>query len=75
MLGRTLDAVDFVPEEYDTLPYQDSNAFQGELLRYTQTLYGIGALDYNTNLLPNQYITRGQFAKMLALSLEAAGRL
>ncbi|QDQ03258.1 S-layer homology domain-containing protein [Lysinibacillus fusiformis] len=75
MIGRTLDVVDFIPEEYEGLPYQDSNDFQDELLRFTQTLYGIGALDDNTNLLPNQYITRGQFAKMLAVSLEAAGRL
>ncbi len=75
MLGRTLDVVDFVPEEYGALPYKDGNDFQGELLRYTQTLYGIGALDDNTDLLPNQYITRGQFAKMLAVTLEASGRL
>ncbi|MGE7093204.1 S-layer homology domain-containing protein [Lysinibacillus sp. NPDC048646] len=75
MIGRTLDAVDFVSEEYDSLPYQDSRDFQGEILHHTQTLYGIGALDDNTNLLPNQHITRGQFAKMLAVSLEASGRL
>ncbi|MFJ5789051.1 S-layer homology domain-containing protein [Lysinibacillus sp. NPDC093197] len=78
MLGRTLDAVDFVLEDKDDttiLPFEDSYTFQGELLRHTQTLYTIGALDDNANLNPNQYITRGQFAKMLAVTLQAAGRL
>ncbi|KOP78490.1 hypothetical protein AMS59_11625 [Lysinibacillus sp. FJAT-14745] len=75
MLGRTLDAVDFVQEEYAVLPYQDTYYLQGETLRHTETLYAIDALDYNANLSPNQYITRGEFAKMLAVSLSAAGRL
>lgn len=78
MLGRTLDAVDFVQEDKEDksiLPFEDSHTFQGELLRHIQTLYTIGALDDNTNLNPNQYITRGQFAKMLAVTLQAAGRL
>ncbi len=76
MLGRTLEAVDFVQEEeYVILPYQDSYYLQGEPLRHTDTLYAIGALDYNTNLLPNQFITRGEFAKMLAVTLNATGRL
>ncbi|MFF2175733.1 S-layer homology domain-containing protein [Lysinibacillus sp. NPDC058147] len=75
MLGRTLDAVDFVQEEYAILPYQDSYYLQGETLRHTETLYAIDALNYNTNLLPNQFITRGEFAKMLAVTLSAAGRL
>jgi len=44
-------------------------------LQHTQTLYAIGALNDNMNLLPNQMISRGEFAKMLAVSLEAAGRL
>ncbi|MFJ7405600.1 MULTISPECIES: S-layer homology domain-containing protein [unclassified Lysinibacillus] len=76
MLGRTLDAVDFVQEDNtSSLPYEDSRGFQGELLRHTQTLYAIGALDNNTKLNPNEYITRGQFAKMLAVTLQVAGRL
>lgn len=78
MLGRTLDAVDFVQEDKEDksiLPFEDSHTFQGELLRHIETLYTIGALDDNTNLNPNQYITRGQFAKMLAVTLQAAGRL
>jgi len=75
MLGRTLDAVDFVQEEFVALPYQDSFNLQEEALHHTQTLYAIGALNDNINLLPNQTITRGEFAKMLAVSLEAAGRL
>ncbi|WP_374966319.1 S-layer homology domain-containing protein [Lysinibacillus sp. RS5] len=75
MLGRTLDAVDFVQEEYAVLPYRDTYDLQGETLRHTETLYAIGALDYNENLSPNQYITRGEFAKMLVETLEAAGRI
>lgn len=75
MLGRTLDAVDFVQEEFVSLPYQDSFNLQEEALHHTETLYAIGALNDNINLLPNQTITRGEFAKMLAVSLEAAGRL
>jgi len=75
MLGRTLDAVDFVHEDEPTLPYEDSRAFQGELLRHTQTLYAIGALDESATLRPNDYITRSQFAKMLAVTLQVAGRL
>ncbi|MFJ8088973.1 S-layer homology domain-containing protein [Lysinibacillus sp. NPDC095746] len=76
MLGRTLEAVNFVQEEeYVILPYQDSYYLQEESLRHTETLYAIGALDTNTNLLPNQFITRGEFAKMLAMTLSAAGRL
>ncbi|UED78582.1 S-layer homology domain-containing protein [Lysinibacillus sp. CD3-6] len=78
MLGRTLDAVDFVQEDKEDksiLPFEDSHTFQGELLRHIETLYTIGALDDNTNLNPNQYITRGQFAKMLAVTLQATGRL
>jgi len=75
MLGRTLDAVDFVQEEFVALPYQDSFNLQEEALHHTQTLYAIGALNDNINLLPNQTITRGEFAKMLAVSLEATLRL
>ena len=74
MLGRTLDAIDFVLED-ETFPDENSMQFQGELLRHTQTLYAIGALDNNINLQPNQYITRGQFAKMLAVTLQVSGRL
>lgn len=76
ILGRTLDAVDFVQEEeYVILPYQDGYYLQGEALRHTETLYAIGALNDNINLLPNQFITRGEFAKMLAMTLDAAGRI
>ena len=76
MLGRTLEAIDYVKEEqYVILPYQDGYYLQGEALRHTETLYAIGTLNHNTNLLPNQIITRGEFAKMLAVTLNAAGRL
>lgn len=75
MLGRTLDAVDFVHEEAPSLPFEDSRSFQGELLRHSQTLYAIGALDETEKLQPNEPMTRAQFAKMLAVTLQVAGRL
>ncbi|MFJ7666271.1 S-layer homology domain-containing protein [Lysinibacillus sp. NPDC097195] len=75
MLGRTLDAIDFVHDAELSLPYEDSRSFQGELLHHTQTLYAIGALEDSAKLYPNELITRAQFAKMLAVTLQSAGRL
>ncbi|GLC89182.1 S-layer homology domain-containing protein [Lysinibacillus piscis] len=67
MLGRTLDAVDYQPEE--------TYSFLNETARHTEILYELGALDNQTVLAPNQLITRGEFAKMLAIVLKEAGRL
>ncbi|MCL1696428.1 MULTISPECIES: S-layer homology domain-containing protein [unclassified Lysinibacillus] len=76
MLGRTLEAIDYVQEkEYVVLPYQDGYYLQGEALQHTKTLYAIGALNDSPHLLPNQFISRGEFAKLLAVTLSAAGRL
>lgn len=72
ILGRMLDAVDFVlNEEDDTLVVN----FDDELYRHTRNLYALGAIDYDEILEPTQRITRGQFAKMLYKVLQESGRL
>lgn len=76
ILGRTLEAVDFVPdEEVNALPYIDTGNFGSELDQHTRTLYALGALDDGATLRPTQSITRGQFAKMLYIVLQQSGRL
>ena len=76
ILGRTLEAVDFIPdEEIVALPYSDIKNFNDELYQYTRTLYALGALDHRETLAPTQSINRGQFTKMLYMTLQAAGRL
>ncbi|KOS68309.1 hypothetical protein AEA09_06900 [Lysinibacillus contaminans] len=76
ILGRTLEAVDFKPdEEIVALPYNDIKNFDDELYQHTRTLYALGALDYRETLAPAQSINRGQFTKMLYMTLQVAGRL
>lgn len=76
ILGRTLEAVDFVlDEEAGVLPYGDIGNFDDELDQHTRTLYALGALDDSATLKPTQSITRGQFAKMLYIVLQKSGRL
>lgn len=76
ILGRMLDAVDFVPnEEIEAFPYSNILNFDEELDQHTSTLYALGAIDYDEIMKPTQRITRGQFAKMLYKVLQESGRL
>lgn len=76
ILGRTLEAIDFASDEENAaFSYTDIENFDDELYQHTSTLNALGALEHRETLVPTQNITRGQFAKMLYMTLKAAGRL